>query len=94
MTHIGMFRRKLAQSFGHLQSQSGRDGAGAAADRATKEASAGARGQGLAEGPVTDNNLATGPNPAATAAKLKVDRLGSLAALWVTSGNHKKMQGT
>ena len=91
MTHIGMFRRKLAQSFGHLHSQnhSGRGGAEAAAERATREASASASGQGLAEGPVTDNNLATGPNPAATAAKLKVGLPGSLAMLVVTTGNHK-----
>ena len=92
VTHIGMFRRKLAQSFGHLHSQSGsrRGGGEAAAERAAREASAGASGQGLAEGPVTDNNLATGPNPAATAAKLKVGLAGSLAKLVVTTRNHKE----
>lgn len=92
VTHIGMFRRKLAQSFGHLHSQSGsgRGRGEAAAERAARKASASASGQGLAEGPVTDNNLATGPNPAATAAKLKVGLAGSLATLMVTTTNHKK----
>ena len=84
-----MFRRKLAQSFGHLQSQGGRDGAEAAAGQVTREANACASGQGLAEGPITDNNLATGPNPAATAAKLKVGLPGFRAMLVVMTGNHE-----
>ena len=91
VTHIGMFRRKLAQSFGHLHSQSGRGGAEAAADRASREANACASSQGLAEGPVTDNNLATGPNVGATAAKLKVGLLGSLATLRMTTGIQKNI---
>lgn len=75
VTHIGMFRRKLAQSFGHLRSQNGNtaDAAGSAAAAGAKEGdSSSISGQSLADGPVTDSNLAAGPNAGATAAKLKV----------------------
>jgi len=82
VTHIGMFRRRLAQSMGHRRAE---DGTGADASAAgdpsqsghgSEGSSAGtdrsASAQKLAEGPVTDSNLATGPNPGVTAAKLKV----------------------
>lgn len=84
VTHIGMFRRQLAKSFGHLRSRSNPGpamDASAAGERSQNDlssdaSSAGiyrdASAQNLAEGPVTDNNLATGPNPETTAAKLKV----------------------
>ena len=85
VTHIGMFRRQLAKSFGHLRSRSNTGptmDASAAGERSQNDlsrdssTSAGiyrdASAQNLAEGPVTDSNLATGPNPGATAAKLKV----------------------
>ena len=75
VTHIGIFRRKLAQSFGHLRSQNGdtADAAGSAGAAGAEEGDSGSiSGQPLADGPVTDSNLATGPNAGATAAKLKV----------------------
>ena len=86
VTHIGMFRRRLAQSFGHLRSRpsTGPTDPSAAGERSQTDLSSGssstgayrdASAQNLAEGPVTDGNLATGPNPAATAAKLKVGPL-------------------
>ena len=88
VTHIGMFRRQLAKSFGHLRSRSNTGPAAdpsAAGERSQNDlssdaSSAGiyrdASAQNLAEGPVTDSNLATGPNPGATAAKLKVGMAG------------------
>lgn len=73
VTHIGMFRRKLAQSFGHLRSQNGHTASAAgSAGAAGAEEGDSSISQPLADGPVTDNNLATGPNSGATAAKLKV----------------------
>lgn len=82
MTHIGMFRRQLARSFGHLRRSSvGPTDPSAAGDRSQHDpsshsGSAGIYREGsaakLADGPVTDGNLATGPNPSATAAKVKV----------------------
>ena len=86
VTHIGMFRRRLAQSFGHLRNRSNTGPAdpSAAGERSQNDLSSDpsatgvcrdASAQSLADGPVTDSNLATGPNPAATAAKLKVGLL-------------------
>ena len=85
VTHIGMFRQQLARSFGHLQKRSStgnleasaagdpsQDGHSSSSSDASNSRAASV--QNLADGPLTDSNLATGPNPAATAAKLKVGR--------------------
>ena len=85
VTHIGMFRQQLARSFGHLRKRSStgnleasaagdpsQDGHSSSSSDASNSRAASV--QNLADGPLTDSNLATGPNPAATAAKLKVGR--------------------